>query len=168
AQGEIHLNWGLGSPPAISQAPTNRVVRLGETIALLAEATGTPTPSLQWRWNGGPLTGQTNATLTLTNFQAAQTGTYSVIASNYLGALTNDVATLTLAEPLRLHSAAYLTNGTFRLLLSGDLSPRTVVQASSNLLNWLPVFTNLVPTAPIEVIDAGASNHPLRFYRAVK
>ncbi|MEK7683899.1 MAG: immunoglobulin domain-containing protein [Verrucomicrobiota bacterium] len=168
AQGEIHLNWGLGSPPASSQAPTNRVVRLGETIALLTEATGTPAPSLQWRWNGAPLAGRTNATLTLTNFQAAQAGTYSVVASNFLGTLTNEVATLTLAELLRLHSAAFLTNGTFRLLLSGDLGPKTVVQASSNLLNWLPIFTNLTPAAPIEVIDAGASNHPLRFYRAVQ
>ncbi len=168
AQGEIHLNWRLDSPPAISQAPTNRAVPLGETINLLVEATGSPTPSLQWRWNGLPLAGRTNATLTLTNFQAAQAGTYSVIASNFLGTLTNEVATLTLAELLRLHSATYLTNGTFRLLLSGDLGPKTVVQASSNLLNWLPVFTNLIPAVPIEVIDAGASNHPLRFYRAVQ
>ena len=168
AQGEIHLNWQLDSPPVISQAPTNHAVSLGGTITLLVGTTGSPIPSLQWRWNGVPLAGQTNATLTLTNFQAAQAGIYSVIASNYLGTLTNEVATLAVAELLRLHSAAFLANGTFRFLLSGNLSPNTVVQASSNLLNWLPIFTNPVSTAPIEVIDSGTSNRPFRFYRAVQ
>jgi hypothetical protein len=41
------------------------------------------------------------------------------------------------------------------------------VEASTNLANWLTI-TNLFSSAPVIYFrDAGATNQPLRFYRAV-
>ncbi len=39
-----------------------------------------------------------------------------------------------------------------------------VVQASTNLLDWLPIFTNAAPGL-LNFIDYGATNYPARFYR---
>jgi uncharacterized protein (TIGR03790 family) len=39
-----------------------------------------------------------------------------------------------------------------------------VIQASTNLLDWLPIFTNVVPGL-LDFIDFDATNYPARFYR---
>jgi hypothetical protein len=39
-----------------------------------------------------------------------------------------------------------------------------VVQASTNLINWVPLQTN---TAPFTFVDANAGNFRQRFYRSI-
>ena len=39
-----------------------------------------------------------------------------------------------------------------------------VIQASTNLVDWLPIFTNAVPGL-LDFVDFGATNYPARFYR---
>ncbi|HAB18266.1 MAG TPA: hypothetical protein DCE44_17710, partial [Verrucomicrobiales bacterium] len=68
--------------PVITTQPQPQTKFAGESALLSVEATGTPPLSYQWFKAFTPLEGQTNSTLSLTNLQAADRGTYSVIVSN--------------------------------------------------------------------------------------
>ena len=47
------------------------------------------------------------------------------------------------------------------------LQPGTlVIEASTNLVGWAPVFTNTTPTNVLFYTDPDSSNHLWRFYRA--
>jgi hypothetical protein len=41
-----------------------------------------------------------------------------------------------------------------------------VIEASTNLAGWSPVFTNTTPTNVLFYTDPDAGNSPTRFYRA--
>jgi len=59
------------------------------------------------------------------------------------------------------------TNGTFQLRVEDVLQPGTlVIEASTNLAGWAPVFTNTIPTNTLFYTDPDATNFSWRFYRA--
>jgi hypothetical protein len=61
-----------------------------------------------------------------------------------------------------------LTNGTFHMHLENvPLTGTAVIQASTNLATWSPLFTNTTPTNLLFYTDPKASNYLRRFYRAV-
>ena len=167
--GNIRLNWKLGTMPALQQSPTSQTARAGEKVSFTAEATGLPVPSYQWRFNGASIAGATNATLTLTNVQSVNAGGYSVVASNFIGSITSATAELVVsgAASFQLGSGAGWTNGGFRLQLSGPTTG-CVIEASTNLSVWRPLFTNVSLPSDFEFIDRTAADYPWRFYRAVK
>jgi hypothetical protein len=60
-------------------------------------------------------------------------------------------------------------NGVFRFVLNGKVGSNYVIQASSDLVNWLPVCTNAIPASGnVPVIDSKPANVPQRFYRAMQ
>lgn len=75
---------------------TNQAVPVGANVALAATVSGVPTPALQWRKNGTNLVGATSAAYSIPNAQAADSGTYSLVASNSAGLVTNSM-TLTVS-----------------------------------------------------------------------
>jgi len=59
------------------------------------------------------------------------------------------------------------TNGPFHLRVDDVLQPGTlVIEVSTNLVGWAPLFTNTTPTNVVFYTDPAASNSPTRFYRA--
>jgi len=62
-----------------------------------------------------------------------------------------------------LISKAVSTNGTFSFNVAGVPGAQYIVQASSDLVNWVTIQTN---TSPFSFVDAEASAYPNRFYRA--
>jgi Zn-dependent metalloprotease len=82
-------------PPVIVTQPVASSVNAGATVAFSVVATGTAPLAYQWRRNGGVLAGQTNATLTLTQVQPANSGDYSVVVGNSAGSVTSALAALT-------------------------------------------------------------------------
>lgn len=84
--------------PSISTQPGTLSAFTGQTVNLAVAANGSGPLSFQWRRNGvnvpsdGPV-------LTLTNVQAANAGTYSVVVSNSVGSITSQDATLTVNAP---------------------------------------------------------------------
>ena len=82
-------------PPAISTHPMNRTVTVGGATTFTVQASGTQPLSYQWRFNGTNILGATAASLSLTNIQLAQAGTYSVVVSNLAGFVISSNATLT-------------------------------------------------------------------------
>jgi hypothetical protein len=46
------------------------------------------------------------------------------------------------------------------------LTNQTIVEASANLVNWQPIWTNTPPGASADFVDPEWLNHSNRFYRA--
>ena len=46
------------------------------------------------------------------------------------------------------------------------LTNQSIVEASANLVNWQPIWTNILPGASADFVDPEWVNHPRRFYRA--
>ena len=81
--------------PAFTTQPATQNVTAGGTAPFTVAVTGNPTPTLQWKKNGTDIAGATNATLTLSNVQAADAATYTVVATNSAGTVTSSGAVLT-------------------------------------------------------------------------
>jgi hypothetical protein len=54
--------------------------------------------------------------------------------------------------------------GGFQLSITNDSGSSVVIQASTNLTTWLPVFTNV---APFTFTNLDSTNYSQRFYRAI-
>lgn len=85
------LPW---SSPTITQQPQSLTVNTGSTATFTVSATGKPTPTYQWQFDGTTITGETNTSLVINNVQYSNTGSYSVVVSNENGTVTSNTATL--------------------------------------------------------------------------
>lgn len=81
--------------PAISTQPTAQTVTAGASVTFSVVAAGTPTPTYQWRKDGTAISGATSASLSLSNVQTANAGSYTVVVTNSAGSVTSTGATLT-------------------------------------------------------------------------
>jgi len=79
-----------------------------------------------------------------------------------------DFATIKyICVPEPVMSGLQPTNGTFQVRVDEVLQPGTlVIEASTNLAGWAPVFTNTTPTNVLFYTDPEAGSHLWRFYRA--
>lgn len=84
--------------PYVYVPPGNTVARVGDNPTLTVAAGGTAPISYQWICNGTNLPGATNYSLTITNIQTSQAGTYQVLMSNTVG--TNLTSPITLTVPI--------------------------------------------------------------------
>jgi hypothetical protein len=108
----VELKWVFGAttivPPVLTNWPADRAVLPGTTFTLAPGFTTTNGALFKWYYNGTDLNRATNATLTLTNFQAANVGHYSLRV--FIGnqryftpsveiQINTDNSTTTLAQP---------------------------------------------------------------------
>ncbi|HEY0966403.1 MAG TPA: M12 family metallo-peptidase [Opitutaceae bacterium] len=85
--------------PAIVRQPTSVQTTAGQPASLTVTATGN---GLTYRWtkDGATVANATSSTLSFGALSAAETGTYTVTVSNYLGSVTSDPATVSLTTPV--------------------------------------------------------------------
>lgn len=89
--------------PTINTQPQSANVAPGGNAGFSVVATGTHLV-YQWRKNGAPIAGATNASLNLANVQASDAGDYTVVVSNLVNGnavngVTSNVAALTMTTP---------------------------------------------------------------------
>lgn len=82
-------------PPVFTLQPVSQTADLSTPLTLSAIAAGDPAPTYQWRKDGAAITGANAATLTLPSLNTTDAGSYSVVASNAAGAITSNVAVVT-------------------------------------------------------------------------
>lgn len=123
-------------------------------------------------WAPGNLAVNAGGALNLT-FQASSAGLYTNAAT--VSAFTTDpnpdddsimvIATVAPLPPPAI-SPLLTHNGSHALELSitNDSGDSVIIQASTNLLTWLPVWTNM---APFTFTNFDTTNYSKRFYRAV-
>ena len=91
-------------PPGIIVQPANQNATAGSNALFTVLAGGTGTLFYQWQFQGTNITGATNYTLSVTNVQLINVGSYQVIVTNALGAVTSSPAALALASPPIIHT----------------------------------------------------------------
>jgi uncharacterized repeat protein (TIGR03803 family) len=91
------------SAPIITIQPQSQTLQTGTKVTFSVVASGLPSPSYQWRFNGQNLAGKIAASLSLTNVQFANAGGYSVIVTNAYGSVTSAIAQLTVFTNLALN-----------------------------------------------------------------
>jgi hypothetical protein len=93
--------------PLITVQPASVTAGLGLSATFSVAALGAPPLSYQWRFDGQSIAGATNATLVITNVQATNVGTYSVLVMNQVGSVFSSNVTLTLAGLVAWGSNTY-------------------------------------------------------------
>jgi hypothetical protein len=159
-----------GTAATISTPPTNQVLRISTNVTFTVSAYGTPPLSYQWLFNNNPVVTATNSSLSLTNVQLANAGTYTVVVSNAYGlASTNANLSVVVPQFNMLGAKQEMTKNGFMLQLNGLMSYGLVVfYSSTDLVHWLPLFTNPPISGSVQVIDSNAVKIPFQFYHAVE
>ena len=78
-----------------SLQPASRTIAVGGNVTFTASASGTPSPTFQWRKDGVVIPAAVGVSFTLTNVQLGQAGAYSVAATNSAGTTVSESAILT-------------------------------------------------------------------------
>lgn len=162
----------VNAPPAVTAQPLSHIVNLGAHVLFNAGATGSPALAYQWLFNGTNISGASNVLFQIFNVQATNAGFYQVIVSNAFGAGTSSIATLrVLGVPVSFTTtpgSIQYANGQFTLQINGLTGQGPVViQSSSNLTDWLSVYTNASGFGQFQFIDTNVGNLPFGWYRAV-
>jgi subtilase family serine protease len=122
-------------------------------------------------WNLGNLPANAGGTLTL-NFLANSPGIYTngaVVGATTLDPNPDDDSIGVVANVIVSTSPVIVPyfppggGGGFQLSVTGAAAS-TVIQASTNLLTWIPVYTNI---PPFTYTNYDSTNYMMRFYRAV-
>jgi probable HAF family extracellular repeat protein len=115
--------------PTITTQPASQTVDEGNTATFTVVAAGTPAPTYQWFLGGIPLSGATSSTLTISNVQPTNAGTYTVIVTNSVSSVTSKAATLTVdaapsitAQP-QSQTVAAGSSVTFSVVATGNPAP---------------------------------------------
>ncbi|MSU63435.1 MAG: hypothetical protein EXS31_13750 [Pedosphaera sp.] len=170
-QGKIQLNWAFGSAPTLLARPSHRRVFEKQAVKLAIEATGVPAPSYQWRRNLIDLEGRTWPVLDLMDLKFSDAGSYSVVVSNPLGSVSTDPipANLSVRPGIGLAGAVSpVVLRAFRMNFPGaEVEDAFIIEASTDLLNWHSIFTNVPGQAAFEFSDTNAVKTPWQFYRAM-
>lgn len=156
--------------PQFSVQPTNLIVKLGATATLSAAAS--PATGYQWMFNSSPLTdgngisGSHTANLTVANFSAAETGLYSVVATNASPASQND-------RPFNSSQTVSVTAESFSLFpvvtVNGVPGNTYVTQYATSLSGpWTSFSTNTVGAGPLYVVDTTSPLSMVKFYRVIQ
>ena len=167
----VYVSAGSVHSLAVLGQPAQRTVIAGGSTTLSAPAYASRLSTYQWQFDGNDIAGATNSTLTLGNLFWPNTGIYRVIISNPVGSITGPAITVTV-PPLLFDSSSlsYQTaNGAFSMRLTGasGLYP-VVIYATTDLVNWTPVFTNAPTTNAIYFTDTSTNAGPNRYYRAAE
>jgi hypothetical protein len=141
----------------------------GSNAVFIVSATGAPTPSYQWLFNGSALPGATSNTLTITNAQGANIGTYSVLVTNVGGSVPSSAAHLTVlvAPSIPLAGVNFIGN-TLSVGINSVLGLNYSLEYKNSLsdTSWTPILPATPGTGGvISLLDPNAGSVPTRFYR---
>ena len=96
-RGSIGRTFGLSvidSVPFAVAQPTDQTAIVTKPVTFKIEANGSWPLSFQWRFNGQPIAGATNSSLTLSGVNLGDEGSYSVDVSNEFGSFISSNVTL--------------------------------------------------------------------------
>jgi hypothetical protein len=163
-----------GNTPPVLAAVTNWTIGVGVTLSITNSATDSdvPTQTLAFSLLAAP----TNAVLNTNSgvltwrplvTQANSTNTFTVkVADNGAPSQSATQSFIVTVSPLASPqiSAVSLSAGQLVLQVSGSSGPDYQIQASTNLVNWGPVFTTNSPAMPF-TWTTGITGPSAQFFR---
>lgn len=147
------------SPPVIVSEPTNLTVPWSSNVTVKVTSIGTKPLAYQWHKDGLALSddashrGSTSPSLSITNVQESDAGTYTVIITNDYGAITSSVAALTVLLPLPVITMQPANAGAFL----GQSVSFSVNAKSDTPLGYQWLF-NGIPLSYSDHLDGAESN----------
>jgi hypothetical protein len=153
--------------PALTILWRHRTVVLGTTVTLTTSGEETNALGFQWQFNGTNLPAKTNQTLVIASAGWADAGQYRVAIQTSGGLVLSPVANLVVVSQQPQLLALPLTNGLFSLQVEGGISPGLIIQASTNLRDWVAVMTNNTTNASLIYRELETGRYRCRFYRTV-
>jgi Immunoglobulin domain len=138
----------VGYSPSITSQPQAQEVVQGSNVTFTVDASGTGPFAYQWFFDGSALSQATTSTLSLTNVQGADSGTYSVNVSSPFGSIASSNAALTvdlfpviLTQPQSENVAAG-SNVTLSVAVEGSAALPAI--GSGTLQLWLKADAGVV------------------------
>lgn len=156
--------FGLGLPvaPIILSPPGTQTAEAGTRVQLSVGVSGSPPLAYQWWFNGAALVGATTSTLEFPAVALADAGTYAVVITNALGAVTSPPAMLQVIAPVERRPVPAIG-------LIGDAGSVLNLDYANSIAptpNWLLLDTvSLTGTSQL-YFDITAPMKPERYYRA--
>jgi hypothetical protein len=96
--------------PTIAAQPASLTVDAGQTATFTVSASGSPTPTCQWRRNGAAIAGATAASYTTPPTTSGDNGAvFSCVVANRAGSVTSSGATLTVVPTVVIGSGTGLS-----------------------------------------------------------
>ncbi|MBI4323863.1 MAG: CHRD domain-containing protein [Chloroflexi bacterium] len=167
--GEIRAQ--IPAPPLITVHPWPKEPHIiqGYSVNFTASATGDPAPTFQWWFSSNStnwwrLEGATSTNYTIASVQSTNAGFYRIAAYNANGTARSEFAHLVYfpSASTPLTNLVY-TNETFQLALDEVSGYQYAIEASTNLADWVSIYTNQVP---FTFTNSISTNYPQRFYRS--
>ncbi|HEV2437741.1 MAG TPA: cellulase family glycosylhydrolase [Verrucomicrobiae bacterium] len=167
--------WPASTPPVLA-AISNYTVNVGQTVAFTASATDTnqPPPTLTFSL----LTAPTNATLDANSgafwfrplvTQANSTNNFTLkVSDNGTPGLSATQSFMVAVNPLTapLLTPTNWNNGQLTLRVTGESGPDYAVLGSTNLVDWVTLFTTHSPPMPFNwAVTNNTAALPMQFYR---
>ncbi len=152
----------LPSAPTILIPPQSQTTEAGSTIKIISGVSGYPAVTCFWFFNETNLVScTTNSWLELTNCDFSQSGTYTVVVSNALGAVTSAPVMLNVVPAVERRPVP----GVKVMGETGSSLNVEHVESLSPPLNWQPLDTLNLTNPPQYWFDLSRPLPPQRFYR---
>ena len=151
-------------PPSITTQPESTSVSAGETATFTVVASGTGTLLYQWykltpdAWE--LIVGATSATLTITDAQASDIGSYKCGITNDYGAIETNTVSLTVTDAVSLSTIAVPRGGYYRSAQSVRLVTNEPATTRFTTDGSTPDSASEIYSAPIEI----SQDTTLKFY----
>jgi len=122
------------SAPAFTTQPASQSVASGGAVTFTAAATGSPTPTFQWKKDGANIAGATSTSYSIASVTNGDSGSYTVVANNSAGSITSNAAMLTVTA---VNSApAFTTQPANQTVVAGNSAMFSVVATGSPTPNF--------------------------------
>ena len=86
------------SAPVFTTQPASQTVATGASVTFTVAANGSPAPTFQWQKSGVDIGGATSSSFMIASVTVADTGNYTVTATNSAGSAVSNVAVLTIGS----------------------------------------------------------------------
>ncbi|HXT11959.1 MAG TPA: immunoglobulin domain-containing protein [Candidatus Angelobacter sp.] len=168
----------LGGPPSIIAQPLGVSVLDGGSAVFTGAALSLTSATFTWYVNGKVVTDGTVvtlagvSTLTIPHATRGDRGNYTLKVSNASGSVTSNPATLIVVEDIVFTGLGVVTGTLGYDITNGchfqfvkPANSNCVVEASTDLRNWTPVYTNTTSSTNVNYADGASTNMPMRYYR---
>lgn len=169
--------------PTVTAQPSNTNVLNGDTatFTVSAQCLLNAIGSVTWYYTSNNTTKvvatdsflvtlfSVSSTLTVNNVSSNNVGSYYAVIQDLLGGtVKSSTAALGIIPPVTaLTAGSGMMSKGFKLKFSGPTGSNLVVQASSDLVHWTPISTNVLTGGSVTYTDTVAQTQPRRFYRAM-
>ncbi len=152
---DVTFAWPVPATLSLTEDSATGTNLFSQTVAALAPGESV---EVSFVWNVAGLPNQLNV------FAVLNGGS---VSNNFSAAnLTAELA-ISQVTPPWLGDGQYLPDGSFQLTVHGDAGLSYTLQASTNLVDWVPLQSFVSTNGTMTVVDSAATNFTCWFYRAV-